>query len=415
MAYEFRLPDIGEGVVEGEIVRWHVQPGDSVARDQVLVEIMTDKATVEIPAPVGGKILECRGEEGETVAVGSTLVVIEPAEGTQPPAPATPAAAVTAEPEAPRTPSVVSERPGRRSDPSAVLATPAVRRLARSLGVDLTKVQKTGPGGRITEHDVEQAAQAGATPVPATAEEAPGGELRPGTSIPYRGVRRAIGRRLSLAQRNAVQFTYIDEVDVTALVELRQKWMASHPDVPLTYLPFILKAVVSGLQHFPTLNAVLDEEKEEIRLLAEFHIGIATATDRGLLVPVIRDVEKRNILELARILAGVIEKARRGELKPEELKGSTFTVTSLGPLGGIAATPVINFPETAILGIHKIQPRPVVRNGEIAVRQMMNLSLTADHRVVDGLAVAQFLQHVIRLLETPTLLWLEQERRGLDG
>ncbi|GAB4249741.1 MAG: dihydrolipoamide acetyltransferase family protein [Acidobacteriota bacterium] len=414
MAYEFRLPDIGEGVVEGEIVRWHVHPGDTVARDQVLVEIMTDKATVEIPAPVAGKILECRGEEGDIVAVGSTLVVIDPVEGAQAPAQHAPAAQKTAEPQPARAQAAV-DRSGRRADPSAVLATPAVRRLARSLGVDLTKVQGTGPGGRITEHDVEQAAQAVATPAPETTEEVPPAELRPGTSIPYRGVRRAIGRRLSLAQRNAVQFTYIDEVDVTALVELRQKWMATHPEVPLTYLPFILKAVVSGLQHFPALNAVLDEEREEIRLLAEYHIGIATATDRGLLVPVIRDVDKRNILELARILADSIEKARRGELKPDELKGSTFTVTSLGPLGGIAATPVINFPETAILGVHKIQARSVVREGEIVIRQMMNLSLTADHRVVDGLAVAQFIHHVIRLLETPTLLWLEEERRGPAG
>jgi len=216
-----------------------------------------------------------------------------------------------------------------------------------------------------------------------------------------------------LAHRNAVQFTYIEEVDVTALVELRDRWVADHPAVPLTYLPFILKAVVSGLQHFPTLNAVLDEEKEEIRLLDRYHLGIATATRQGLLVPVIRDVDRKSLLELAGELSHTIENAREGALRPEDLKGSTFTVTSLGPLGGIAATPVINYPETAILGIHKIEPRVVVRNGEIVIRQMMNLSLTADHRVVDGLGVAQFIHHVTRLLETPALLWLEVERAEL--
>ncbi len=402
MTYEFKLPDIGEGVVEGEIVRWLVAAGEDVSEDQPMVEVMTDKATVEIPSPISGKVLETRGGEGETVAVGSTLVVIE-TEGRIPistseegrqeePAPSSP------KPEKPQ-----KEPP--QGVASEVLATPAVRRLARSRNIDLTEVTGTGPGGRITQGDLDRHAEGGGVERPRETEAAAStGEF---DTIPYRGLRRRIGDRLTLSHRSAVHYTYIEEVDATQLVELRNRYLETDDSRRLTYLPFILKAVVSGLKQFPLLNATLDEGKGEIKLLKRYNIGIATATPEGLIVPVVRNVDAKPLLSLADEILTLTESARNGRVSLDNLKGSTFTVTSLGPLGGIAATPVINYPEVAILGIHKIAKRPVVREGEIVIRETMNLSLSLDHRVVDGLVAAQFLHHVIRLLETPALLLLE--------
>ncbi len=400
MAYEFRLPDIGEGVVEGEIVRWLVQAGDTVSEDQPMVEIMTDKATVEIPSPVKGKVLETRGGEGETVSVGSTLVVVE-AEGQIP---------VDHAPErrgdTPARPSEAEEpqKVPRAKAAAEVLATPAVRRLARSRNIDLQQVSGTGPGGRITQEDLDRHASGGAQPSPAQKETVSPEEFE---TIPYRGLRRRIGDRLTLSHRSAVHYTYIEEVDATQLVELRNRYLETDESRRLTYLPFILKAVVSGLKQYPLLNATLDEGKGEIKLFKNYDIGIATATPEGLIVPVVRNVDGKPLLPLADEILTLTESARNGRISLDNLKGSTFTVTSLGPLGGIAATPVINYPEVAILGIHKIAKRPVVRDGEIVIRETMNLSLSLDHRVVDGLVAAQFLHHVIRLLETPGLLLLE--------
>ena len=400
MAYEFRLPDIGEGVVEGEIVRWLVQTGDAVAEDQPMVEIMTDKATVEIPSPVKGEILEVRGGEGEVVAVGSTLVVID-AEGPVP-------ADRFAEGRAQRRPASQGESveaPAPEKPAANVLATPAVRRAARSRGIDLGTIAGTGPGGRITLEDLDRQGTGPALePAPAAGESGTSTEVE---TIPYRGLRRKIGDRLSLSHRTAVHYTYIEEVDATQLVELRNRYLEGDDSRRLTYLPFILKAVVSGLKQFPLLNAMLDEGKSEIKLFKHYDIGIATATPEGLIVPVVRRVDTKRLLPLADEIQALTEDARKGRVSLENLRGSTFTVTSLGPLGGVAATPVINYPEVAILGIHKISKRPVVRDGEIVIRETMNLSLSLDHRVVDGLVAAQFLHHVIRLLETPALLLLE--------
>ncbi|MFZ0427139.1 MAG: dihydrolipoamide acetyltransferase family protein [Acidobacteriota bacterium] len=400
MAYEFRLPDIGEGVVEGEIVHWLVKAGDAVAEDEPMVEIMTDKATVEIPSPVKGVVLETRGAEGETVAVGSTLVVIE-AEGAVP----AESGGRDREAAAPTRSGGETRRPAVEKASSEILATPAVRRAARARGLDLQQIAGTGPGGRVTQEDLDR--QVGGEPGPAM--PTPPAAAPPGATetIPYRGLRRRIGDRLTLSSRTAVHYTYIEEVDATQLVELRNRYLEADSSRRLTYLPFILKAVVSGLKEYPLVNSTLDEGKGEIRLLKYYNIGIATATPDGLIVPIVRDVDSKRLLPLAEEIQALTEAAKKGRVSLDNLKGGTFTVTSLGPLGGIAATPVINYPEVAILAIHKIAKKPVVRDGEVVIRETMNLSLSLDHRIVDGMVAAQFLHHVIRLLETPGLLLLE--------
>lgn len=391
MAFEFRLPDIGEGVVEGEIVRWLVDVGQEVAEDQPLVEVMTDKATVELPAPVAGRIVERYGAEGETVAVGAVLVAIAPAGASTAGDAVSETATVSVE--------TVHDKTG-HSSPASVLATPAVRRLARTRGVELTHVAGTGPGGRITVEDVERAASAAVT-APAAA---PPSE----DALPYRGLRRKIGNRLSLSKRSAVHYTYVEEADATGLSELRRAYLQGAPGRQLTFLPLILKAVASGLKSFPLLNSSLDEEQGKILLHRSYNLGIATATPEGLVVPVIKAADAKSILELAKEIREVTDAVRSGKVAVEDLQGGTFTVTSLGPLGGLVATPVINYPEVAILGVHKIQKRAVVREDRIVIREMMNLSLTCDHRVVDGAEAARFLQHVIRLLENPGLLMIEE-------
>ncbi len=390
MPFEFRLPDIGEGVVEGEIVRWLVEPGQQVAEDQPLVEVMTDKATVELPSPVAGRILERYGKEGETIAVGATLVIIEAEPGAAP----APSPAAASEP-SPSTAEPPTEPPAAAA-PDAILATPAVRRLARTRGIDLARVVGTGPGGRITIEDVER-----------TATAAPSAPEPTGEFLPYRGLRRKIGSHLTLSKRTAVHYTYVEEADATELAHLRRAYLQGGSDRHLTFLPLILKAVVSGLRAFPLLNSSLDEEQGRIVLHRNCNIGIATATPEGLVVPVIKAVATKSILELAAEIRQITEAVRAGKVRVEDLQGGTFTVTSLGPLGGLVATPVINYPEVAILGIHKIQKRPVVRDDRVVIREMMNLSLTCDHRVVDGYEAARFLHHVIRLLECPGLMLLE--------
>lgn len=401
MTFEFKLPDIGEGVVEGEIVRWLIKPGDQITEDQPMVEVMTDKATVEIPSPVKGTVLQCLGKEGDTVEVGSTLVVIETAEGAGP-APKTHAERVR-EP-SPR----IRERKSPRetsAEEGAVLATPAVRKLARDRGIDLRQVQGTGPGGRITRQDVEAFTSRKAAS--ATRTEVPGREgVR---SLPYRGLRRKIGEHMSLSKRTAPHYTYVEEADLTELVKLRQEYHRLHADKEtyLTFLPFIVQAAVKGLQKFPLLNSTLDEERGEIVLHSSCNVGIAVATTEGLVVPVVKEAQSKSLLEIAREIAELAEAARTGQIHVEDLKDGTFTITSLGSLGGILATPIINYPEVAILGVHKISPRPVVRNGQVTVRDVGYLSLSLDHRVVDGAVGAQFLQHVIRFLETPALLFLD--------
>ncbi len=398
MAFEFKLPDIGEGVVEGEIIRWLISKGDEVKEDQPMVEVMTDKATVEIPSPVEGKVLETIGGEGEVVEVGATLVVIE-TDGDAPPVEShAPRDEPTPQPAAVKVAAPAQRKKGK------VLATPAVRKMARELSVDLGQVEGTGPGGRITRGDVEafvhRAADAPAEPArverrPAAAEGV--------KEIPYRGLRKKIGDHLVASKRFAPHYTYVEEVDATQLVDLRKRYRELHPDQSLTYLPFLVKAVVEGLKKFPLVNATLDEERQVIQLHEEFNIGVATATEEGLIVPVIKQADRKSVAEIGQEIARLAAQTREGRVQLEDLRGGTFTITSLGLLGGVLATPIINYPEVGILGVHKIQPRPVVRDGAVVVREMMNLSLSLDHRVVDGAVGAEFLHAVIPYLENPGL------------
>lgn len=403
MLFEFKLPDVGEGVVEGEIVRWLIEEGDLLNEEQPMVEVMTDKATVEIPSPVTGRVVKRIGSEGETVEVGDTLVVIE-TDQQQVPAPAQVAEIDGSAAERAAAPAVQGRKTKAVREGAAGLATPAVRRLARELGVDLTDLKGSGPGGRVSREDVERSARIKGPPTLETPAEALAGE----EEVPYRGIRKKVGEHLLASKRLAPHYTYVEEVDVTQMVKLREVYLrvSEGGERRLTYLPFLVRAVAEGLKQFPLLNSALDEEKGVIRLKKSYNVGIATDTEEGLVVPVVKNADRKSILELAGEIAELSEAARKGKLKLEDLRDGTFTITSLGPLGGVMGTPIINYPEVAILGVHKIAARPVVRDGQVAIAQVMNLSLSLDHRVVDGAVGARFLHHVIPYLENPGLLLL---------
>ena len=501
--FEYRLPDVGEGVSEGEIVAWHVDPGDAVVEDDVLAEVETDKAVVDLPAPVAGTIEALHADVGEVVPVGEVVVTIDPAEGAEP------ADEGPAEPEG----EAAAEEPTAETAPTPgrVFAPPSVRRLAREHGVDLGAVAGSGPGGRITEADVRAAAGAGgaddadvadaitevapeadveaveagttaqaggdgevsagaaaaadrertlaapatrkladelgvdldavptqktregepyveATDVSAYAEAqeaaqaadaealgvagAEAGEPAGGgreTREPYRGVRRTIGERMAESAFSVPQVTHHDRAVVTALVEAREamKPRAAERGISLTYVPFVLKAVVGGLREHPVLNTSLDEEREEVVYKHYYDVGVATATDAGLMVPVVRNVDETGLLELASRVNELADKARERSIALEELRGGTFSITNFGAIGGEYATPLVNPPETAILGLGAIDKRPVVVDDELEARHTLPLSLSIDHRVIDGAEAAAFVNTVIEYLETPSLLLLE--------
>ena len=412
MAFEFRLPDIGEGVVEGEVVRWMIEEGQSVTEDQPMVEVMTDKATVEIPSPRAGKVTKISAPAGEICKVGAVMVTIEVAGGAAvAPAPASnghghaAAAPPRAEPSA-SAPTGMASASGSGSGSAKVLATPATRKLARELGVDLQSVRATGDNGRVTRADVEGHGKS----APA-ATHAPLTTARDIADIrqPFRGVRKKIAENMHRSRQTAAHFTYVEECDVTELSALRKraKARAEERGLKLSFLPFIVKAVVAGLKKFPIVNSTLDEQAQEIVLRKRYHVGVAAASEAGLIVPVLKDADQKSLFQIAADLDSLSEKAKTGKASREELTGSTFTISSLGMLGGVLATPIINFPEVAILGVHKIKPTPVVRDGQIVIRDMMNLSISLDHRIVDGYEGAQFLQHVIELLQDPTLMFME--------
>lgn len=429
MAFEFKLPDVGEGVHEGEIVQWLVERGDQVEEDQPLVEVMTDKATVEIPSPRAGTVLELRAEEGEVVEVGSVLVVIGE-EGEEPQADGQKAKAeadTKAGAEAQAREETKAERPTADGQKTAappggrVLATPATRKLARELGVDITQVEGSGPGGRVTDEDVRRFAEEGAPARERVAvAEAPEREreevgVAPRTRarregleerIPLRGIRKRISDHMHESKTVHAHFTYVDEVDVTELVGVREqlKATAEQQGVKLTYLPFIVKACVAALKKHPYLNASIDHESQEIVLKYYHNIGIATATEQGLIVPVIHDADTLSMLEIAQEIDRLATKAREGKIAPDEIRGGTFTITSLGAQGGLLATPIINSPESAILGIHEIKRRPVVIDDEIAIRDIMLVALSFDHRLIDGHVGAAFAKDVKAFLEDPK--WL---------
>jgi pyruvate dehydrogenase E2 component (dihydrolipoamide acetyltransferase) len=427
MPYEFKLPDIGEGVVEGEVVRWLVNEGDAIRQDQPMVEVMTDKATVEIPAPRAGRVLRRMFAEGDICPVGRVLITIEEAGDAaatsaaraEPASTGREAATVVTSPLTGRVESASSRGNGHTRAPKlgSVLATPATRKLAREVGVDLGMVTATGPHGRITPDDVRRTAGVAGdrrrADVPLSRPgRRPDDRFEEDVRVPFRGLRRKIAEHMTRAKREAAHFTYVEEVDATALVDLRSKANArlASQNVKLSFLPFIVKAAADALGAFPRLNATLDEAAGEIVQRRRYHIGVATATDDGLVVPVVRDADRLSLVALGREIERLAAATRAGRATRDELTGSTFTITSLGTLGGVLATPIINHPEVAILGVHKIAKRAVVVEGKqdtIEIREMMNLSISVDHRLVDGHEAARFVAQVKESLETPGLLFLE--------
>ena len=426
MALEFRFPDVGEGIHEGEIVRWLVKEGDRVRPDQPLVEVETDKAVVEIPAPRTGLVVRLGAAEGQKIQVGEVLVVIgdvdEPAvAAAPPPTQPTPPAATSvvgsldlALTELPPSPEVTQAAPAAASAQNRrVLAIPSVRKLARDLGVDLTQVTPTGPHGRMRREDVLQAAQQHPAPAAPAVEAAPAPGLEqdqygPVEYQPLSALRRTIAKAMVAAATTAVPVTTTDEADVTDLVALRERSRAAAAaqNVHMTLLPFIMKAVVAALRQHPTLNAYLDEAHNRLRLKRYYHLGIATDTPDGLIVPVVRNVDQQNLLTLATELARLTELARTRRIAPTDLRGGTFTISNYGAIGGIFATPMLHVPEVAILGVGKLLQKPVVHGGAIAIRTILPLSLTFDHRALDGAAAQRFLNELIAYLSEPGRLVL---------
>ena len=423
------MPRLGESVAEATLSKWLVKEGDPVRLDQPMVEIMTDKATVEIPAPRAGKVGKRMFAEGQLCPVGKVLITIEidgdaEAKPAAKPAATTPAGTATA-----RVAATASAAPGlavRSTAPLSpaararalgpVLATPATRKLARELGVDLRGIFGTGPASRITSDDVRnhaalaRGAGGPAAPPPiAIAREA--GDV----AVPFRGLRRRIAENLSRSKRSAAHFLYVEEVDCTELVALREKVNAALAKTPhatgvrkVTFLPFIVKATAYALRKFPQLNAALDEAAGEIVQRGHVHMGLATNTEAGLIVPVVRDADKKSVAEISKEIDRLAEATRTNKATREELSGSTFTITSLGQLGGVLAAAIINHPEVAIMGVHKISKKPAVRDGAIVIRDLMNLSISVDHRVVDGFDAARFIAAVKEGLEAPSGLWQEK-------
>ncbi len=483
VTFQFKLPDIGEGIQEGEIVRWIKKEGDAVKEDEPLVEIMTDKATVELTSPRKGTLAKCHFAEGDVAKVGQVILEIEESAVTG--GPTAPAVQETAKPAVASTGAAKTEAakdvkeakeektlfdlpkdmaaatksisrrvpaqptPGKPASPTPSAhalasaasssapsthatglasshkptAAPAVRRLAREKGVDLAQVHGTGPNGRIIREDLDRAGGA-----PGQAHR--GGHVEPATAggarfsyadvkyssdttreerVPLRGLRRTILKAMERSKFTATHYTYVAEVDCDRLVALRDeaKGIAEERGVKLSFLPFIAKAAVAALKKHPEVNVAFDESTQEVVKKKYWHIGIATATESGLIVPVVKDADKKGILDIAREIADLSERTRAGKAKLEELTGSTFTITSLGKMGGLLATPILNYPEVAIMGVHELKQAPIVKDGKLAIGWRMNLSFTFDHRIVDGYNGAMFANTLVRYLEEPSLLLLE--------
>ena len=413
-----KMPDIGEGIAEVELSVWHVKVGDMVVEDQVLADVMTDKAMVDIPSPVHGKVISLGGEPGEVMAVGSILISIEvEGAGNAKEAPAmkeAPKAApvVEAKPtpvavESKPAPVIAAQSPVAREADERPLASPAVRKHALDAGIQLRLVQGSGPAGRILHEDLEAYLLQG--PAKNSTAANPYAERHTEEQIPVIGMRRKIAQRMQDATRRAAHFSYVEEIDVTALDELRVHLNEKHGATrgKLTLLPFIVRAMVVALRDFPQINARYDDEAQVITRLGAVHVGVATQSDVGLMVPVVRHAEARSLWGNAEEIARLATAARNGKASRDELSGSTITLTSLGALGGIVSTPVLNLPEVAIVGVNRIVERPMVIKGQIVVRKMMNLSSSFDHRVIDGMDAAQFIQAIRGLLEQPASLFLE--------
>ncbi|WP_374017331.1 dihydrolipoamide acetyltransferase family protein [Paenibacillus thiaminolyticus] len=427
---EFKLPDVGEGIHEGEIGKWLIKEGERVACDQPIVEVLTDKVNAELTAPAGGVVRKLMFAEGDAVQVGEVLFLLEaagrvPMEGL---GKAEQAASAVA---APPPPLAVSVPPAAPASPAGrVRAAPYVRQLARQLNVDIEQVKGGGADGRITEEDVRRYAAAGTAKEPEGSDMPLSNEVQPQQErsdaaarlegaglapacpeerIPLRGVRLKIAERLVKAVTIIPHVTQVDELEADALQALRERLqpLAAERQVKLTYLPFFIKAIVIALKEFPAFNASLDDESKEIVLKRYYHIGIATDTPDGLIVPVIRHADRKTVFELAEEIGRLSERARAGKLALEQITGGTFTISNVGPIGSLLATPIINHPEAAILALHKMEPRMVVRNGEGVIRLMMNMALSFDHRIIDGADAIRFTNRIKRLLEQPDLLWAE--------
>lgn len=450
--WNFKMPELGEGLHEGEIVKWHVKPGDSVKEDDIIMDVQNDKAVVEVPSPVTGKIVDIKIAEGTLTTVGTVLAVIDvvgelppesihgggdhaaeaaPAPASAPaaeaPAAAAPAAAApvveaAAPAAAPAAGAVVS------ANPNEVLATPSVRKFAREQGIDLKQVSGTGKHGHITRDDVASFKQGGGqAEAAAPAAEAAVDAAAPASSaaekpvaavvsgdrveerVPLKGMRRAIANAMVKSVYTAPHVTLMDEVDVTELIALREKAkpMMEKKGIKVTYLPFIVKALTAAVRQYPELNASIDDEKSEVIYKKYYNIGIATDTDNGLLVPVVFDADRKSIWNIAAEIKDLATRGRSGKLAGHELKGSTISITNIGSAGGMFFTPVINWPEVAILGTGRITQKPVVKNGEIVIGNVMALSLSFDHRIIDGATAQNALNYIKQLLEDPQLLVME--------
>ncbi|HEX6813569.1 MAG TPA: dihydrolipoamide acetyltransferase family protein [Planctomycetota bacterium] len=440
---EFKLPDIGEGIAEGEIVSWKVKAGQAVKEEDEFVEVMTDKATVTITVPFTGVIAELRCKEGDVVPVGAVIAVIEAgASAGAAPAPAAPAASAPkpaatlvpasppraiATPAAPASAAPVAAAPAARafvqSSPGKVLAAPATRRRARELGIDLATVPATGPRGRVTNEDLANAGRGPAVagrpaaaqmPAPPAAPRfapvgvAPAPAGRTEERVPFRGLRRKIAEAMTRSKHSAAHFTYVDDIDVTDLVKIRTELKKMHAaqGINVTYMPFIMKAIVAAMRAFPAMNSSLDEAANELVIKKYYNFGIATDTDTGLIVPVVKDVDRKTIPELAKDIQDIAARTRDGKVTIDDLTGGTFTITNAGNIGGLFATPIINFPEVGILGVHAIKDTPVIRDGQIVVGKKMYLSVSIDHRLVDGATGARWMNVVKEHLEQPWRLLL---------
>lgn len=432
-----QLPELGEGVTEGELVKWLVKPGDKITADQAVAEMMTDKATVEVPSPISGTVKEVKGKEGDVIEVGQVMLVVEtdgaataqapvPSPAASTPAPAAAPASAKPSAPAPQPQAMTARSAGMDVYPppadSKVLATPATRRLAREMGVDINGLKGSGVAGRVTREDVLHSG-AGATAAGAPSYQMPGAIPRPayqgpaGASeerIALKGIRKKIAENMQMAKHIIPHFTLMDEANVTALVNMREdlKTQAEKMGVKITYLPFVMKALISTVREFPMFNASIDDAAQEIVYKKYFNIGFAADTPNGLLVPVIKNAEHKTILQLSKEILDLSKRARDGKLALDEMKGATITITNIGSVGGTYATPIINHPEVAIFGMYKISDKPVIKKGEngefeLDVIKTMNFTITADHRLIDGAVAANFLKAFISRIENPGVLMLD--------
>ncbi|CAH8713773.1 2-oxo acid dehydrogenase subunit E2 [Paenibacillus thiaminolyticus] len=419
--FEYRFPELGEGLHEGEIIKMHIKPGDKVTDDDIIMEVQNDKAVVEVPCPVNGTVLEVLAKDGQVCHMGEVVAIID-AEGDIPEQ-AEPAEEAKEEPAAAAPAAEAPKAEGTAAAPNhEVLATPSVRKLARELGVNIGEVPPTGKNGKITREDVEAFANGGApvakAEAPQAAAEAKAAPAAPAAAtgreaeeerVPFKGIRKAISNAMVKSAYTAPHVTIMDEVDVAELVAFRTrlKPMMEKKGTKVTYLPFIVKALVAACRQFPAMNAMIDEANNEIVYKKYYNIGIATDTDNGLIVPVINDADRRSIWMIADSIKDLAARGREGKLGPNELKGSTITITNIGSAGGMFFTPIINFPEVAILGTGRITEKPVVKNGEIVAAPVMALSLSFDHRLIDGATAQNFMNYIKQLLANPELLVME--------